>query len=89
MQDQRIQDGEPPNLAEQDYQIDNVVIDCMLVGAPWPWSVQELAREIGNEVDAVDSVGRLVRRGLLHRSGEFVFPTRAARSAHELQLGTA
>ncbi len=37
---------------------------------------------------AVDAVSRLQRTGLVHRSGEFVFPTRDARRANEMQIGS-
>ena len=47
-----------------------------------PWSLDELARECG--ADAGESVGRLQRAGLIHRSGDFVWATRAAVRAHEL-----
>jgi hypothetical protein len=37
-----------------------------------PWSMDELARECG--AGAGESVGRLARAGLVHRSGDFVWP---------------
>jgi hypothetical protein len=47
-----------------------------------PWTVEEIVREVsGTRLDAIDAVGRLVGSGLLHRHGDFVFPTRAARRA--------
>jgi hypothetical protein len=49
MQDQRIEDEEP---ARREARTDNIVLDFMLVGASWPWSVEEIVRELGNEVDA-------------------------------------
>jgi hypothetical protein len=48
-----------------------------------PWSLDELARECG--AGAGESVARLQRAGLVHRSGDFVWATRAAIRAHELQ----
>jgi hypothetical protein len=42
------------------------------------WSVEELGRMLQDQVQAVDAVGRLLRDGLIHRQGDFVFPTRAA-----------
>jgi hypothetical protein len=42
------------------------------------WSVDELALEIASSVEAADAIARLHRAGLVHRCGEFVFPTRAA-----------
>jgi hypothetical protein len=87
MQDQRIEDARAGRLSEE--QIDNAVLDYMLIGASWPWSMQEIVREFGDRVDAEDAVARLLKMGLVHRVGEFVFPTRTARRAAELQVGTA
>jgi hypothetical protein len=42
------------------------------------WSVEELGRMLQDQIQADDAVGRLVRDGLIHQSGSFVFPTRAA-----------
>lgn len=49
------------------------------------WSVEEVMRMHGNRTDAADSLNRLVAAGLLHRIGEFVFPTLAARRCEELE----
>jgi hypothetical protein len=86
MQDQRIRDEDAPQRREEC--IDSVVLDFMLTGPSCPWSLQELARELGNPADAEDAVARLAGAGLVHRLGEFVFPTRAARRAEEVQIGT-
>lgn len=40
-------------------------------------------------MNATDSVQRLIRAGLLHRSGSFVWPTRAALHAAKLDIGAA
>lgn len=55
----------------------------------FPWTVDELGREMNDPITAHDAVGRLVSAGLPPRVGEFVFPKRAGRRAHELQIGTA
>lgn len=87
MPPQRIPDeGSKAQLSEK--QIDSVVLDYMLCDPSWPWSLSEIARELGSEQDAEDAISRLQRAGLLHRLGDFVFPTRTARRAAELQLGT-
>jgi hypothetical protein len=51
----------------------------------YPWTLDELTREIGKEAET--SVGSLVGAGLLHRFGDFVMPTRAARRSDELDEG--
>src|SRR3981081_772243 len=65
-------------------QRDNSVLNLLFCNAPWPWSVAEIAREFQDHDGAVDAVARLTEAGLVHRLGEFVFPTRTARRANEL-----
>jgi len=48
-----------------------------------PWSLAELSSELGQ--DPADPLARLSRAGLIHRSGGFVWATRTAVRAHELQ----
>jgi hypothetical protein len=43
-----------------------------------PWSVAELAREVGCESAAGEAVVGLHAAGLVHRCGGFVWPSRAA-----------
>jgi hypothetical protein len=47
-----------------------------------PWSVEEIIRERGDRLEALDAIDRLHATGLVHRipanDGEFVFATRAA-----------
>jgi hypothetical protein len=44
-----------------------------------PWSVAEIIRERGDEIAALDSLDRLSKSGLIHRTrDDLVFPTRAA-----------
>jgi hypothetical protein len=47
-------------------------------GGPSQWSLDELGRELGCELHAAEAVVRLDAAGLAHRTGEFVFATRAA-----------
>jgi hypothetical protein len=69
---------------------DRNVLNLMLDDSPWPWSLDEIARELRSDIAAQDAVTRLADAGLLHRlDGGFVFPTRAARRADELSLGDA
>lgn len=49
------------------------------------WSIAEVTREIGDHTEAIDSLRRLHRAGLIHRCGEFVFATRAARRFEDLR----
>jgi hypothetical protein len=68
---------------------DSAVLYRMLSDFPsFPWTVVELGREINDPLDAEDAVCRLVATGLAHRTGEFVWPTRSARRAHEIQTGS-
>lgn len=50
-----------------------------------PWSIEEVARSLGDEPTAVESLIRLHRAGLVHRCNEFVFATRPARRFEELR----
>lgn len=43
-----------------------------------PWSVNEVAREYGDRMTAIDALANLNGIGLIHRMGDFVFATRAA-----------
>jgi len=67
-------------------QRDNTILNIMLCGASYPWTVDELVREV-QDTEAADAVARLTEAGLVHRIGEFVFPTRTARRSDELQVG--
>ena len=71
------QAAEPMDLADQD-----LLTTLTDEERQRPWSLDELARECGAE--AGESVGRLQRAGLVHRSGDVVWASRAAIRAHEL-----
>jgi hypothetical protein len=88
MPNQRIPDEDPQDRCEQERQIDCVVLSFMF-NEPWPWSVEEIAREYGDTTEAAASIRRLTETGLVHRLGEFVIPTHAARRAAEIEIGTA
>lgn len=78
-----------PDIDRSDRQDDSCILFYILSETePFPWTVDELGREMDDPIAAHDAVGRLVSAGLLHRVGEFVFPTRVARRAYELQIGT-
>jgi hypothetical protein len=85
------QQDQPEQAAEHgisEEQRDSTVLNLMLCdGSGFAWSVEELARAIHSSIDAVDAVCRLEAAGLVHRIGDFVFPTLAARRADELEGG--
>jgi hypothetical protein len=86
MQDQRIPD-EAPTGHISDEHTDSVVLDFMLLGGGWLWSMDEIVRELGDAADAEDAVRRLIETGLAYRLGDFYFPTRTARRAAQLEVG--
>jgi hypothetical protein len=68
---------------------DNAVMALLLFEKPMlPWSVDEIENEMREPAFTTDSIGRLVRAGLLHRSGNYVWPTRTACYAAEIEIGT-
>jgi hypothetical protein len=74
-----------PTPAAREQRADADVLGLLLYDhMPHPWSDDEVAREFGDPVEAADALSRLHRAGLVHRVGDFVFPTRAARTAARL-----
>jgi hypothetical protein len=73
--------------AEREDQRDKLILH-VLCEELVPWTVEEVSRELDSPNDVIDGVSRLVGAGLVHRLGEFVFPTRAARRAGEIEIGT-
>ncbi len=49
-----------------------------------PWTAQELGRELGDEVAAIDAVASLDAAGLVHLCRGLVFPSRSAARCFEL-----
>jgi len=81
--DLRERSGRPRFSEEQQ---DSAVLDMLIYDSSCPlWSTEEIVRMLGDRVNAIDSVNRLAAAGLVHRIGEFVFPTLAARRADELE----
>jgi predicted transcriptional regulator len=79
MQEQRNETQEQDRFSEA--QRERAVLELMLDDC-YPWTVDEIVSEIsGERIDAADALARLEGSGLVHRLGEFVFPTRAARRA--------
>lgn len=87
MQQQRIPDERRGTGLSED-EIDNTVVSFLLDKPSWPWSLEEIARELGDRPDAEDAVARLTGTGLVHRMGDFAFPTRSLRRASELRPDT-
>lgn len=74
-------------MSDQERDTDVAILGPLLDRADsrWPWSVQEVVREIGDDVTAVDGLDRLYGAGLIHRTDGYVWPTRAAQRADELR----
>lgn len=72
-----------PSPAEAEAQAEATVLE-LLIDATTPWSLDEISREVGDHLTAVDAVGRLHAAGLVHRLGDFAFATRAACRAAQL-----
>jgi hypothetical protein len=88
MPDQRIRDEVVlPDRREIERHTDNVVL-ALIFREKWPWSVEEIGRELNDQTEASDAVCRLLGSGLVHRLGDLVFPTRAARRGAEIEIGT-
>jgi hypothetical protein len=67
-------------------QVDSAILGLLVdPGASRPWSVDEVAREIGDAVAAADGLARLTAAGLAHQIAEgFVWASRAALHAEAL-----
>ena len=78
---------EQPSLADDDKTVEAGILE-RLTGErdQRPWSVDELIRDVGQRLPAIDAINNLQRIGLIHRCGELVFPTRVALRAAELDL---
>lgn len=60
-------------------------IMALVLWAGEEWcTIEELARKVGDLIDALDAMSALADAGLLHRQGHYVFPTRAAVHLHDL-----
>jgi hypothetical protein len=75
-----------PDPGESMDRIDSLILEALTVleETHRPWSIDEIARAV--EEDPRDSLGRLAREGLVHRLGDFAWPTRAAARAEQLKL---
>jgi hypothetical protein len=65
--------------AHDDALTDGSIMASLLADdAQRPWTVDEIVREIGDELAVADGLARLYRGGLIHRLEGYVFATRAA-----------
>lgn len=87
MQAKRIAGSPSPALSDD--HLDCEVLHLMLAEPGWPWTLDEIGRTLQDHDAAIDAVRRLSEAGLVHRFEHFVFPTRTARRASELQVGSA
>jgi hypothetical protein len=88
MPDHRIQQAQEAEDNVNDEDRDGHVLG-LIVDSGCPWTVDEIACELSTRLGPADAVARLSRAGLVHRFGEFVFPTRSARRAEQIGAGTA
>lgn len=73
--------------SDPDETAEKTILGLLLIAdSQRPWSVDEVAREIGDRVRAADGIASLHAAGLVHRCGEFVFATRAALHMDQLAL---
>lgn len=65
--------------AHEDDQIDRAILSLLLDhDARGPWSDDEIAREVGDEIATADGLARLAGAGLVHRLSSFAWASRAA-----------
>jgi hypothetical protein len=84
MQDQPIE----PELDRLGNETEFVVLALLLdPDSPGPWTVAELAREVGGELGATHAVVRLHAAGLAHLNGKLVFASRPAARFAQLMRG--
>jgi hypothetical protein len=77
--------GKPiPDLGSEDDAMDMMVLETIIDPCAGLWSAAEVQQTLGSSIDVVDAIARLHGVGLVHKLGEFVFPTRAAVHAHAL-----
>jgi hypothetical protein len=81
----------PDNATDAHDRLASTVFEAVLDGHPALTSIEEVVREVARDParfgdrDAVNNAIRdLVKEGLLHRTGDFVFVTRTAIRAREL-----
>lgn len=71
--------GQTGASGERQRTVERAIATLLLESGGAPWTTGELVRELGDRVDALDAIDRLARAGVVHRHGDLVFATRAAR----------
>lgn len=74
------------DVAKEEDGADAVLAMLLAEDAQRPWSLDEVALELGDRLQATDALNRLQATGLVHRLGDFVFAARPALHAARLQL---
>ncbi len=75
-------------LATERDAVQRTLLDLLLTDEdPGLWSHDEIARAMDDSVVAIDAIDTLHAAGLVHRLGDFVFPTRAAGRYRRLEQG--
>lgn len=94
MQEPDMPDDLPPNTAEEDANVERIVLLSILDAYPELYSRDDLVRQIAlnpHNFAARDVIDRIVRDlsvvGLLHGVGPLVVPSRAALHLHKLRNG--
>lgn len=71
--------SEKATCANDEDRVDGALMELLLSPADQrPWTIDDLAREVGSMIEVEDGVSRLTRAGLVHRHDDLVVPTRAA-----------
>jgi hypothetical protein len=65
--------------------LERALLDLLTLEPPGLWSVGELAQATGNPLGTEDALVELHANGLIHRLHQFVFLTRAAVRARQLE----
>jgi Cu/Ag efflux pump CusA len=73
-----------PDSAREEAHIDWAILNLIDEDNWRPRSIEEIIREYGNQLDALDSLDRLFSAGLIHRIDDFVFASRAPVRYHEI-----
>ncbi|MGH2852704.1 MAG: hypothetical protein ACRDLF_00725 [Solirubrobacteraceae bacterium] len=76
----------PIDSEQAEYATDETVLDLLILGdSHRPWSLHELALEIGSSAVVEDAIANLYAAGLVHKTSDgFVFAARPATRYHDI-----